>query len=91
MAIGVEFFLLLACYLIAPDYTSKNKDFAHWDILWSMGKYAVTESLLIQAMVVNIVTSACFAKFWVTLTFLLVGPQYFYSMYVSFFLASERS
>ncbi|KAF9460163.1 major facilitator superfamily domain-containing protein [Collybia nuda] len=81
-AIGVQLFVLVGCYLIVPDYPPKNKNLTYWDILRSMGKYAVTEPLLIQAMLVNIATSACFANFWVTLTFLLAGPPYHYSTLV---------
>jgi len=47
-----------------------------------MGKYAVTEPVLIQACLVNLGSSASFSSFWVTLTFLLNGNPYNYSTLV---------
>lgn len=79
MSIGVQAFVLVGSYLIIPDYPSKNKELTYWDILWTMAKFSVTEPLLIQASLVNLASSACFANFWVTLTFLLGGPPYNYS------------
>lgn len=84
MAIGVQYFVLFGCYLLIPDYPSKNKDLTYWDILWTIGKYSVTEPLVIQASIVNMASSACYTNFWVTLTFLLAGPPYHYSTYVHF-------
>jgi hypothetical protein len=40
------------------------------------------EPVLIQACLINLASSACFSNFWVTLTFLLGGPPYFYSTFV---------
>ncbi|KAF9465722.1 major facilitator superfamily domain-containing protein [Collybia nuda] len=82
LAIGVQAFVLGGSYLVIPDYPSKNKELTYWDILWTMAKYAVTEPLLIQGSLVNLASSACFANFWVTLTFLLGGPPYNYSTLV---------
>lgn len=62
-----------------PDYPAKNKGATYFGILYSMGKFAVTEPLLIQAYLINMPSSACFSNFWVTLTFLLGGPPYDYS------------
>jgi predicted MFS family arabinose efflux permease len=78
-AIGVQTLVLVGSYLMLPDYPSKNKDLTYWHILWSMGKYAFTEPILIQACLISIASSACFSNFWVTLTFLLGGPPYHYS------------
>ncbi|KAJ7046397.1 major facilitator superfamily domain-containing protein [Mycena alexandri] len=78
-AIGVQFFVLVAGYFIIPDYPAKNKDLTYWNILRTMAKFAYTEPLLIQACLVNLASCACFSNFWVTLTFLLGGPPYFYS------------
>jgi hypothetical protein len=44
-----------------------------------MARFAYTEPILIQACLVNFASCACFTNFWVTLTFLLGGPPYFYS------------
>ncbi|KAL0960517.1 hypothetical protein HGRIS_005556 [Hohenbuehelia grisea] len=82
MAIGVQYFVLLGSYLVIPDYPAKNAHLSYWEILWTMGKFAVTEPLLIQTCLINLASSACFSNFWVTLTFLLGGPPYNYSTLV---------
>ncbi|KAG1729029.1 major facilitator superfamily domain-containing protein [Suillus lakei] len=79
MSIGVQSLVLIGAYLILPDYPSKNRDLTYFQILFSMAKYAVTEPLVIQVAIINIASSACFTSFWVTLTFLLGGPPYYYS------------
>lgn len=80
-AIGVQSLVLVGSYLMLPDYPSKNNDLSYFRILWTMGKFAVTEPILIQACLINLGSSACFSNFWVTLTFLLGGPPYNYSTY----------
>ncbi|CAK5266396.1 unnamed protein product [Mycena citricolor] len=79
LAIGVQVFVLLAGYLIIPDYPSKNTDLTYFKTLSSMARFAFTEPILVQACLVNLASCACFTNFWVTLTFLLGGPPYFYS------------
>ncbi|KAF8194412.1 major facilitator superfamily domain-containing protein [Mycena galopus ATCC 62051] len=78
-AIGVQFLVLVAGYFVIPDYPAKNSDMTYWSILRTMATFAYTEPILIQASLVNIASCACFTNFWVTLTFLLGGPPYFYS------------
>ncbi|KAH7927664.1 MFS general substrate transporter [Leucogyrophana mollusca] len=82
MSIGVQCFVLAGAYLLLPDYPAKNRDLTYWQILYSMAKYAVTEPLVVQTALMNIASSACFTAFWVTLTFLLGGPPYYYSTLV---------
>ncbi|KAG6379271.1 major facilitator superfamily domain-containing protein [Boletus reticuloceps] len=79
MAIGVQFLVLVGAYLILPDYPAKNHDLTYFKVLYTMAKYAVTEPLVVQTALINIASSACFTSFWVTLTFLLGGPPYYYS------------
>ncbi|KAJ8580363.1 MFS general substrate transporter, partial [Rhizopogon salebrosus TDB-379] len=79
MSIGVQSLVLIGAYLILPDYPAKNRDLTYFQILFSMAKYAVTEPLVVQVAIINIASSACFTSFWVTLTFLLGGPPYYYS------------
>ncbi|KAF8838919.1 MFS general substrate transporter, partial [Paxillus ammoniavirescens] len=79
MAIGVQCFVLVGAYFVLPDYPAKNRNLTYFEIMFSMAKYAVTEPLVIQAALVNIASSACYTAFWVTLTFLLGGPPYYYS------------
>ncbi|KAJ6555016.1 major facilitator superfamily domain-containing protein [Mycena vulgaris] len=78
-AIGVQYLVMITSYLFIPDYPAKNKDMTYWGILRTMAKFAYTEPILIQACLVNLASCACFTNFWVTLTFLLGGPPYFYS------------
>ncbi|KAF8340061.1 major facilitator superfamily domain-containing protein [Amanita rubescens] len=79
MAIGLQYLLLVGCYYVIPDYPRKNKNLTYWNVLFSLAKYAVTEPILIQACLINMVSSACFSSFWVTLTFLLSESPYNYS------------
>ena len=78
IAVGVQYVLCLVLYYVLPDYPAKNKGYTYFGILKSMAKYAVTEPLLVQAITINIPSSACFTNWWVTLTFLLGGPPYNY-------------
>ncbi|KAI0632361.1 MFS general substrate transporter [Trametes polyzona] len=82
IAIGVQYAVLLMLYLMLPDYPAKNKGVTYWGILYTMAKFTVTEPLLVQAILITIPSSACFTNWWVTLTFLLGGPQYNYSTIV---------
>ena len=78
-AIGTQACVLLGSYFIIPDYPSRNEGLTYFSILSSMGKFAVTEPVLIQACLINFASNAAFSNFWVTLTFLLGGPPYNYS------------
>ena len=48
MAIGVQFVILALLHVTLPDWPAKNKGTTYFQILWTMGKYAVTEPVLIQ-------------------------------------------
>ncbi|KAJ7268030.1 major facilitator superfamily domain-containing protein [Mycena rebaudengoi] len=78
-AIGVQFTVLFASYLVIPDYPAKNPKLSYLGILLTMAKFAYTEPILIQACLVNMASCMCFTNFWVTLTFFLGGPPYFFS------------
>jgi len=82
MAIGVQCLVLVGVYFVLPDYPAKNHDLTYFKILYTMAKYAVTEPLVIQVALISFASSACFTGFWVTLTFLLGGPPYYYSTWV---------
>ncbi|KZV85230.1 MFS general substrate transporter [Exidia glandulosa HHB12029] len=81
MAFGVQVFTGILLYFSLPDWPAKNKNtgLTYWGVLYSMGKLMVTEPLLIQCSLIGFLSSAVFASFWVTLTFLLGGAPYFYS------------
>ncbi|KAK1219642.1 hypothetical protein PQX77_017632 [Marasmius sp. AFHP31] len=83
LAIGAQGVVLAGCYLLLPDYPAKNSHITYWEILLSMAKYCVTEPILVQAVLINMASSALFNSFWVTLTFLLGGDPYNYSTRVS--------
>lgn len=65
LAIGLQAFMLVLLYLKLPDYPAKNKGMSYFGILYSMAKFAVTEPVLVQALLVNLASMACFTNFWV--------------------------
>lgn len=71
----------LACYFALPDYPRKT-NLSYLAILGSMLKFAVTEPVLIQSCLIGGVSSAIFASFWVSSTFLL-GEVFGYNSCVS--------
>ncbi|KIY43089.1 MFS general substrate transporter [Fistulina hepatica ATCC 64428] len=82
VAVGVQYLILGWSYLILPDDPPKNAHLSYFQILKTMVHFAVTEPVLIQACLITIASSACFASFWVTLTFLLGDSPYNYSTLV---------
>ena len=80
-ALGVQVCVWIGSYLLLPDYPAKDVhgELTYAKIMKSMAHFAVTEPILVQATLVNLASSACFANFWVTLTFLLGGEPYNYS------------
>lgn len=83
-AIGVQSLILVVCYFIIPDYPRKNRDLTYFKILATMVKFATTEPILVQGCLILVCLNAGFSNFWVTLTFLLGGPQYQFSTSVAF-------
>ncbi|KAH9919184.1 major facilitator superfamily domain-containing protein [Epithele typhae] len=79
IAIFVQFIVLGLLYWKLPDYPAKNPEATYWQILYSMAKYAVTEPLLVQAIIMTVPSAATFTNWWVTLTFLLAGEPYNFS------------
>ncbi|THG94646.1 hypothetical protein EW026_g6870 [Hermanssonia centrifuga] len=82
LAFGLQTGILGLLYFMLPDFPAKNEHMTYGGILYSMAKFTVTEPLLIQSLLVNMASMACFTNFWVTLTFLLGGPPYNYSTLV---------
>ncbi|KAA1478716.1 MFS general substrate transporter [Dentipellis sp. KUC8613] len=82
MAIGVQYALCVALYLVVPDYPPKTKNMTYIGILWSMAKLAVTEPRLIQTYLILLASDMCYINFWVTLTFILGQSPYHYSTLV---------
>ena len=65
LAFGLQVFVLGTLYFMLPDWPAKNEHLTYWKILYTMAKYAVTEPLLVQAVLVNMASMACFTNFWV--------------------------
>jgi predicted MFS family arabinose efflux permease len=81
MAVGLQFFIFIILYFTLPDFPPKQKNLRYHQILWTMGKFMLTEPVLVQACLNGMLTSAVFASFWTTLTFLLGDDPYDYSRY----------
>ncbi|KAG2757196.1 MFS general substrate transporter [Suillus brevipes Sb2] len=79
VSIGTQSIVLSGAYMLLPDYPVQDRDLCYFKVFRSMVKYAVTEPLVGQIMVINWAASACYTNWWVTLTFLLGGPPYNYS------------
>jgi len=79
IATGAQGSVLLLLHTVVPDFPAKNRDMSYFGILRSMLKLAVTEPKLIQCCLVNVASNACYANFWITLTFILGNSPYHYS------------
>lgn len=67
LSIGVQALVFGLLYFTLPDFPAVNKEgFTYFGILYTMGKLAVTEPLLIQASLVCFASMACFTNFWVS-------------------------
>lgn len=79
VSIAPQVIVLCGIYMLIPDQPCKNPNLTYLEIFHTMAKYLVTEPRLIQAVLINVASVACWSSFWVTLTFLLGGPPYEYS------------
>ncbi len=93
---GVQWVVAVGLWVWLPDYPNKNPGGAgsggaagwmggfwrYLEILGGVGRLAVTEPLLVQAMVVAFLLSAVFTSYWTTLSFLLASPPYGYESVV---------
>ena len=75
IALGVQASILVLLYLKLPDYPAKNRGMSYYNILFGMGKLAVTEPLLIQSSLINLASMACFTNFWVRPHVLIVSTE----------------
>lgn len=80
IAFAMQYLIVILLWLFMPDYPVTNPGGLNyfkmlWDMLLMLTKYLV----LVQACLIGFFTSAAFANFWTTLTFLLAGPPYQYS------------
>lgn len=94
IAVGLQGIALAVLWWVLPDWPSKvealrktkegeleQKRPTYFTILWTMVKLAVTEPILIQGCLINLMNQVVFSSFWVTLTFLLAGSPFNYSTY----------
>ncbi|KAI0072581.1 MFS general substrate transporter [Panus rudis PR-1116 ss-1] len=82
VAFAVQWAVLGLEWACIPDYPSKNKKgegLTYARIPWTMMRFLWTEPVVVQAVLICIASMSTFTNFWVTLTFLLGGPPYFYS------------
>ncbi|KIO30735.1 hypothetical protein M407DRAFT_222955 [Tulasnella calospora MUT 4182] len=92
IAVGLQALALVVLWWVLPDWPSKvealpktkegeveQKRPTYFTILWTMAKLAVTEPILIQGCLINLMNQVVFSSFWVTLTFLLAGSPFNYS------------
>ncbi|KAH0832294.1 major facilitator superfamily domain-containing protein [Lanmaoa asiatica] len=79
MSIGIQGLVLIGSYLVLPDYPATNRELSYFGMFSSMAKFVVKEPLVVQILLISVSSSACYTNFWVTLTFLLGGPPYYYS------------
>ncbi|WVQ98877.1 hypothetical protein IAU59_006008 [Kwoniella sp. CBS 9459] len=81
LAVGLQGFMLLVLYLTLPDTPDKKIGLSYFGVLWSMAKFIVTYPTLVQACLCSAFSSAVFAGFWVTLTFVLSDQPYRYNSF----------
>ncbi|KAL7423988.1 hypothetical protein Q5752_001573 [Cryptotrichosporon argae] len=79
MAVGLQGTVAGVLYLCLPDTPDKNLGLSYFGVLKSMAGFMITYPTLVQACIINFFTSATFAGFWTSLTFLLSDAPYAYS------------
>ena len=79
IAVGVQWGVAVLIWAMIPDFPRRNKGLTYPQIFVTMAKFLVTEPVVVQAVLINIASTATFTNFWVTLTFLLGGAPYNYS------------
>ena len=82
---GLQSLIFIILYFTLPDFPPKQRNLKYHQILYSMGKFMLTEPLLVQACLNGMLTFAVFASFWTTLTFLLGSEPYNYSRFKTMF------
>ena len=78
MSVGLQYSIFGSLWWFMPDYPSTNKGLNYFKMLWSMFIMLYKHSVLVQACLISLFTSATFTSFWTVLTFLLANPPYNY-------------
>ncbi|WVR05316.1 hypothetical protein IAU60_002330 [Kwoniella sp. DSM 27419] len=81
MAVGLQAAMTGVLYLTLPDTPDKNIGLSYFGVLLSMFKFFTMYPTLVQSCLCSVFSSAIFAGFWVTLTFLLNDPPYHYNSF----------
>ncbi|GFZ45710.1 hypothetical protein JCM24511_03439 [Saitozyma sp. JCM 24511] len=81
LAVGLQGALLVLAWLALPDTPDKDIGLSYFQVLWSMATFYVKYPTLTQVGLMAFLTSAVFAGFWTTLTFLLSSPPYQYNSF----------
>ncbi|WWC69343.1 uncharacterized protein I206_103281 [Kwoniella pini CBS 10737] len=81
LAVGLQGCMTLILYFTLPDTPDKNIGLSYFGVLWSMVKYFTMYPTLVQACLVSMFSSAVFAGFWTSLTFVLNNSPYHYNSF----------
>lgn len=82
-AFGMQYTVLLFCYGTVPDFPARDKTFTYIGVLSSMFNHATSEPVMVQVALANMALGAATASHSVTLSFLLGGPSFNFSTYVT--------
>ncbi|WWC60976.1 uncharacterized protein I303_103553 [Kwoniella dejecticola CBS 10117] len=81
LAVGLQGCMTAILYFTLPDTPDKNIGISYFGVLWSMVKYFTMYPTLVQACLVSMFSSAVFAGFWTSLTFVLNNTPYHYNSF----------
>lgn len=73
IAVGVQWLVLIMMWATIPDYPRRNKDLTYPQVFVTMGKFLITEPVLVQAVLINIASMGTFTNFWVRAFLLLLS------------------
>ncbi|WWC89895.1 uncharacterized protein L201_004824 [Kwoniella dendrophila CBS 6074] len=81
LAVGLQGCMTIVLYFTLPDTPDKNIGLSYFGVLWSMAKFLPMYPTLVQACIVSMFSSAVFAGFWTTLTFVMSDAPYHYNSF----------
>ncbi|WWD01283.1 hypothetical protein V866_008226 [Kwoniella sp. B9012] len=81
LAVGLQGCMTVILYFTLPDTPDKKIGLSYFGVLWSMAKFFTMYPTLVQACLVSLFSSAVFAGFWTSLTFVLNNSPYHYNSF----------
>ncbi|OCF55750.1 membrane protein [Kwoniella mangroviensis CBS 10435] len=81
LAVGLQGCMTVILYFTLPDTPDKKIGLSYFGVLWSMAKFFTMYPTLVQACLVSFFSSAVFAGFWTSLTFVLNNSPYHYNSF----------